>query len=74
MCNAIDSNKGRYSESVILKARKLDTWAIDAGTYRTHDECKLSVITIAIETVTTTVWNNRSEILESDSRWPWKVD
>ena len=68
MCNAIDSNKGRYSESVGLEARRFGTWAIDAGAYRTHDECKLSVITIAIGTVTTTVRNNQRELLGSDSR------
>ena len=69
MCNTIDNNKGRYSESVGLKARKIETWAIDAGAYMVHDEGKLSVITIAIGMVTTTVNNNQSELLGSNSRW-----
>ena len=64
MCNAIDGNKGRYSRIVGVEAKRFDTWAIDAGAYRTHDECKLSVITIAIGKVTTTVRNNQSKLLE----------
>ena len=46
---------------------KVDTWAIDAGAYKTHDVDKLYVIRIAIETVTTTVNDNQSELLGLDS-------
>ena len=63
MCNAIDDNKGRYSRIVGIETKQFDTWAIDAGAYRTHDECKLSVFTVAIGKVTTTVRNNQSEFL-----------
>lgn len=69
----MDGNKGRYSEIVGIEAKKFDTWAIDAGAYRTHDECKLSVITIATGKVTTTVTNNQSELLGSDSMCLWKM-
>ena len=35
--------------SVRLKAKTLDTWAIDGrDAYKTHDECKLSVIIVTI--------------------------